>query len=57
MFSKFIVIDRFSKALDSDELENKGGVNPWGIYIPIGIIAICIIAVFILTLLDLSLDL
>lgn len=57
MFSKFIVIDRFSKALDSNELENKGGVNPWGIYIPIGIIAICIIAAFILTLLDLSLDL
>lgn len=42
--SKFTVIDRFSKALDSDELENKGGVNPWGIYIPIGIIVIYTIA-------------
>lgn len=48
MFSKFIVIDRFSKALDSGELENKGGVNPWGIYIPIVLIVICIIAGFIL---------
>lgn len=46
--SKFTVIDRFSKALDSDELENKGGVNTWGIYIPIGIIVIFIIPAFIL---------
>ena len=48
MISKFIVIDRFSKALDSGELENKGGVNPWGIYIPIVLIVIYIIAGFIL---------
>ncbi|MDY4013304.1 MAG: hypothetical protein SOY61_06415 [Campylobacter sp.] len=46
--SKFTVIDRFSKALDSDELENKGGVNPWGIYIPIGIIVIYAIYGFII---------
>ena len=46
--SKFTVIDRFSKALDSDELENKGGVNPWGIYIPIGIIVISAIYGFII---------
>ncbi len=48
--SKFTVIDRFSKALDSDELENKGGVNPWGLYIPIGIIVIFIIPAFIVGL-------
>lgn len=46
--SKFTVIDKFSKALDSDELENKGGVNPWGLYIPIGIIVIYAIYGFII---------
>lgn len=40
---KFTVIDRFSKALDSDKLENKGGVNTWGIYLAIVMIGINVI--------------
>ena len=45
--SKFTVIDRFSKALDSDELENKGGVNTWGIYLAIGITGINVIFIIL----------
>ena len=44
---KFTVIDRFSKALDSDELENKGGVNTWGIYLAIGITGINVIFIIL----------